>query len=71
MKYGVIWFLHLDTPIQCARIGVLLFLALGFVVTIGSLLFILSWLLFAVCLIVTVCTFFMHIPSSQKVERFV
>ena len=41
MKYGLIWFLHLDTPIQFARIAIIPLFVIGFVATIGSVLFIL------------------------------
>ena len=71
MKYGAIWFLHLDAPIQFSRIAVLLTFIAGCFSTIGSILFILSWILFAIFLVITICTCFMHIPSSQKVDKFV
>ena len=71
MKYGLIWFLYLDIPIQIARILVIPCFAIGFVSTIGSVLFIVSWVLFAVSLLITLCTCFMHIPSTTKVEKFI
>jgi len=71
MKFGTIWFLHLDALIQSARIAVILCFIVGFVTQIGSILFLLSWILFAIFLVITVCTCFMHIPSGKKVEKFI
>lgn len=71
MKYGAIWFLRLDALIQFSRIAVILCFIVGFVTMIGSILFILSWILFAIFLVITIATCFMHIPSSQKVEKFI
>jgi len=71
MKYGAIWFLRLDALIQFSRIAVILCFIVGFVTMIGSILFILSWILFAIFLVITIATCFMHIPSSKKVEKFI
>ena len=69
MKYGFIWFLHLDKVIQFARIAVIPCLVWGFLAKIHSIFFALSWVLFFVSLLITLCTFFMHIPSTEKVEK--
>lgn len=71
MKYGTLWFLHLDALVQFARIIVILSFIAGFVTTIGSILFILSWILFAISFPITICSAFIRIPSSQKVEKFI
>ena len=71
MSFGLIWFLHLDIPIQFSRIAVILCLIVGFVVPIDSPIFIIAWILFVICLIITVCTFFMHIPSNERMENFI
>ena len=71
MKYGFIWFLHLDAPIQLARIIMVPCLIWGFFATIRSIFFIIAWTLFAVSLLITLCTFFMHIPSTEKVEKVI
>ena len=71
MKYGVIWFLHLDPLVQFSRIAVLISFVVGFITPIDSILFLLSWILFAISLVITLGTCFMHIPSSQKVEKFI
>ena len=71
MKYGFIWFLHLDTPLQIARIAVIPCFLNGFFARIGSLSFFLSWAFFLISLLITLCTFFMHIPSTEKVEKFI
>jgi len=71
MKYGAIWFLHLDPLVQFSRIAVLISFVVGFITPIDSILFLLSWILFAISLVITLGTCFMHIPSSQKVEKFI
>ena len=71
MKYGFIWFLHLDKPIQLARIAIIPCFIWGFFATIRSIFFVIAWGLFAVSLLITLCTFFMHIPSTEKVEKFI
>ena len=69
MKYGFMWFLRLDIPVQIARILVIPCFVWGFFATIRSIFFVIAWGLFAISLLITLCTFFMHIPSTEKVEK--
>lgn len=71
MKFGLTWFLHLDTPIQVARIITVPCLIWGFFAQIRSIFFVLAWGLFFISLLITICTCFMHIPSTEKVEKFI
>ena len=71
MKFGLTWFLRLDTPIQIARIITIPCLIWVFFAPIRSIFFVLALSLFIASLLITICTCFMHIPSTEKVEKFI
>ena len=71
MKFGTIWFLHLDVLIKISRWAVAVCFVIGFIIPIASSLFVLAWTLFALFLAITLITFFIHFPNDEKILKMI
>ena len=71
MKYGILWFLHLNVILPASKFAVVPFFIVGFIVPIDSFIFPLAWLLFAVCCVVAILTIRVQVPSTGMVTDFI
>ncbi|MBR3894443.1 MAG: hypothetical protein IKJ35_04775 [Clostridia bacterium] len=71
MRFGIIWFLHLDKLLQSFKFFIIPFFILGFVTTVGSPIFLASWALFGICGLLALFTLFIRPPSSARMEAFI
>ena len=71
MKFGAIWFLHLDFLIKISRWAAAAFFVLGLTVPILGSLFVISWVLFGIFFAIALSTFFIHFPSNEKILKII
>lgn len=71
MRFGIIWFWHLDKLLQSFKFFIIPFFILGFVTTVGSPIFLASWALFGICGLLALVTLFIRPPSNARMEAFI
>ena len=71
MQFGIIWLLSLGGFIWGARLSAVLWFVIGFVLPFDSVVFPIAWILFALSMIVTVITLFVHVPTNKQMEDFI
>jgi len=71
MRFGVIWFLHLDKFFQSFKFFLIPSFIIGFVTTVGSPIFLVSWALFGICGLLALFTLFIRPPSNTRMEAFI
>ena len=71
MKFGVLWFLHLDKILQCFKFFLIPLFVIGFVTPIDSKIFLVSWCLFGICALISIVVFAIRPPSNAKMEAFI
>lgn len=71
MRFGVIWFLHLDKLLQSFKFFLIPSFIIGFVTTVGSPIFLVSWALFGICGLLALFTLFIRPPSNARMEAFI
>ena len=71
MKFGVLWFLHLDKILQCFKFFLIPLFVIGFVTPIDSKIFLVSWCLFGICALISIVVFAIRPPSNAKMEDFI
>ena len=71
MKFGILWFLHLDKVLALVKFGVIPFFIIGFVVPITSPIFVISWILFGLCAVLALTTFAIRPPSDAMMEKYI
>ena len=71
MKYGILWFLHLNVILPFSKFAVIPCFIIGFIVPIDSFIFPLAWLLFAVFSVVAILMIRVQVPSTGMVADFV
>ena len=71
MHFGILWFLHLYYVIFLSRVSIIPLIIIGFYAPIHSFIFPLAWVLCALALVITILTFPINIPSTEKMKKFI